>query len=287
MPTVAARIAASVLFAAFMGCSADPGYQGRSSKEWIDELRSADTKSRVAAADALGQILLLKPSSTDVVDALGQSLRDTSDDVRLTAAAALTADGVDPRTAFDGFHALLHDTTHADVRQTMAVLVGRLGPVRGQRLVSHLGEALSDPDAGVRTAAVESLAMFGHSAAMEVAAVSALTRDPDHSVRIAAVQSLHRLGASPDMVLKTLRPALKDSVALVRAAAANAIALLGTAGSPAATDLMNASRDTDAQTSAAATAALDAINGRPAKLEPYAEPSALQRCPPGTRRPGC
>lgn len=287
MRSLVALLASGAFGLIVVGCSADPGYQGRSSNEWIDELHSGDTQSRVSAAAALGKILLLKPSSVAVVDALSQALRDTSDDVRLTAASALTADGVNSRTAFDGFHSLLHDTAHADVRQIMAALVGRLGAVRGRRLVMHLGEALSDPDAGVRAAAAQSLGMFGHSASVEVGPVSELTRDPDTSVRLAAIQSLPSLGASPEIVLNSMRPALKDSVASVRAAAANAIASLGTAGSPAVADLVNMSRAVDSQTRDAAVAALDAISGRSLKTPRYAEPTALQRCPLGSRRPRC
>ena len=302
------------------GCGADPGYQGRSSDDWIEGLRAPDSRRRVEAADALGKILLINPGSHDVVDALSVAVTDTSDEVRLAAATALTAEGVDPLGALGGFHALLHDSAHASVREEMAFLVGTLGPERGRMLISPLSESLSDPDAGVRAAAVESLGMLGPATASETNAIAKLASDTDPGVRRAALQSLLNLRAPANVTLMATRPALGDSSPPVRAAAAYALWQLGRAAEPAIPELMIALNDkspnvrtaaafalggigpaasraksalnrllTDTAKSVASQAAdaLAAIDGRPVKPKPYTEPTMQERCPPGSRAPGC
>lgn len=315
-----ARNATWLVATLIFGCSADPGYQGRSSDDWIKDLRAPENRRRVEAADALGKILLINPGSHNVVDALSVAVTDTSDEVRLAAATALTSDGVDPSGALGGFHALLHDSAHAYVRQEMALLVGTLGVERGRMLMAPLSESLSDPDAGVRAAAVESLGMLGPATASQTNAIAKLASDADAGVRRAAIQSLLNLRAPADVTLRATRPALSDSSAPVRAAAAYALWQLGREAEPAIPELMIALNDespsvraaaafalggigpaanraksalsrllTDTAKSVASEAAvaLAAIDGRQVKPKPYAEPTTQERCSLGSRAPGC
>jgi ribonuclease D len=123
-------------------CAGDVRYHGRASSEWIRQLDSENRTLRVAAIEALGKILEINPKSQKVVDALTAAVTDTSDDVRLAAATALTAEGVDSRGAVAGFHRALHDSAHADVRASMALIIGALGSKRARVLVPFLSESL-------------------------------------------------------------------------------------------------------------------------------------------------
>lgn len=83
--------------------------------------------------------------------------------MRLSAAQALTAEGVDPLAAVAGLHEALHDSAHADVRASMALIIGTMGAKRARSLIPSLVEALEDPDAQVRAMAVASLGMLSPS----------------------------------------------------------------------------------------------------------------------------
>ncbi len=109
------------------------------------------------------------------------------------------------------------------IRQQAVAQLGEYGPsAQNSRLALT---ALADPDAGVRAAAVQSLASLEDSPealpALEPALEPALA-DPDAGVRVAAVQSLASLGAAP--ALKQLRHLLHDDSPVVRAAAVEALA---------------------------------------------------------------
>ena len=58
-----------LLVGASVACS-DPGYQGRSSSVWIDDLNDGTPNERQDAAIALGKVLELQPNSKKVVQAL-------------------------------------------------------------------------------------------------------------------------------------------------------------------------------------------------------------------------
>lgn len=302
------------------GCGSDPGYDGKSSKYWIAQLKGDNTRGRIQAADALGKVLLINSGSHDAVDALSAALLDTSDQVRLAAATSLTSEGVSPFAALGGFHSLLHDSAHAQVRQTMASLVGALGPARGRGLIVSLVELLSDPDAGVRATAVQSLSRLGPATQNETNAIARLAQDPDPTVREAVVISLGILNAPVDVILRVSQAALNDSIATVQSAAAVSLSHLGRGAVASTADLIALLSDSDANVRASAALALEAIgppastaeptlerlladkdrrvasaasnalaaiNGRPVKPKAYTEPSALERCPPGSRNPGC
>lgn len=240
-------------------CGSDPGYDGRTSKDWIASLHSRDPNTRRIAVDALAEIVRINPKSRQVVNALGMAIRDTSDEVRMAAANALTSEGVDPIGALSGFHAALHDSAHAQTRSSTARMIGNLGPQRGRRFIPALSEGIDDPDADVRTATIESLGMLGPDPGIDLARISQKITDADPVVRRAVLQTLLKLNADPGLTLSLARAALRDSVSSVRMAAAYSLGPLGANAIPALPELRVALKDANASVRAGAAFAIGGI----------------------------
>ncbi len=260
-------VTASLLFA----CTADPSYEGRSSSEWISRLHDENTGIRIVAAEALGKILRINPRMHDVTNALIAALGDSSDAVRLSAATSLTTRGVDVVGAMAGLHAVLHDTAHADVRASMALLIRALGAERAGILLPHLKESLSDPSATVRSAAAQAFGFLGSEERSNIEAVAKLARDPDATVRQSALQSLSDIGADKGIVLPTGRTALIDSAVAVRIAAVYMLSRLGRDAIPALADLVAATRDTSSQVREGAAFAIGSIGAGASSAVPNLE----------------
>jgi len=90
--------------------------------------------------------------------------------------------------------AMLHDSTHSRVRESMSLLVGlsgrgRAGPLiharaegLGAAAVPSLGplmKLLGDPDAGTRSAAISAFSQMGASARGAIPLLTQLQNDPD------------------------------------------------------------------------------------------------------------
>ena len=224
-----ALIAYALLISGLWACQRDLGYKGRSTREWSRILDDPASVDRVAAADALGQILRRRqgPPSTEAIDALLRALGDSSDDVRVAAMAALSTEGVPPEALVPGVHEALHDTAHADVREFAARVLGTFGASRGQSAVDALAEALTDPSSGVRATAAEGLGRVGPGAVSAVPALVTAASNADARTRLAAIEALGRVRGSPDISIPALQRALDDSVAAVRAAGVSSLGAFG------------------------------------------------------------
>lgn len=239
------RIVLFTSLVSISACAADPGFDGRSTVEWINQLKSPAPQARQEAADALGHVLQIDPNKRDAIDALALAIRDSSDDVRMAAAEALTTEGVDPVGALAGFHNALHDSVHSQVRSSFARLIGVLGPKRGRVLIPALSENIDDADADVRAATIESLGMLGPDGRIDVQRIARRASDTDPSVRRAVLQTLLNLRIAPSVTVPVARSALRDSASSVRMAAAYALASLGSGAIPAVAELRNALKDPD------------------------------------------
>lgn len=114
-----------VVAPAAVACTgADPGYEGRSSRDWIAALQDPDTLARRKAASALGRVLSINPKASGVVDALVRTLADSNDEVRIEAATSLTQNGVLASEAVPGVVGALHDSLHVHTREHAALLLG-------------------------------------------------------------------------------------------------------------------------------------------------------------------
>lgn len=240
-------------------CDSDPGYAGRSSAQWIAELKSGDESGKAGAARALGKVLESRPDYPKVVTALVAALRDTSDVVRIAAASALTAEGVDTQAAIDGLHEVLHDSIHADVRTSAVLIISSLGPERAIALISYLCELLNDPSPRVRAAAVDAIGAIGLPASREIPSISQMRTDSVPEVRQAVLGALVNLGADANALIPVARSALGDTSAIVRASAADALRFLGPASLPVVADLTRALGDPDERVVRSAMLALGTI----------------------------
>ena len=240
-----ALVACAVWLGALSACQRDQTYKGRSTREWSRILDDPASVDRVTAADALGQILRRRqgPSSTEAIDALLRALRDSSDDVRVAAMAALSTEGVPPEALVPGVHEALHDTAHADVREFAARVLGTFGASRGQSAVDALAEALSDPSSGVRATAAEGLGRVGPAAVSAVPALMTAASNADTRTRLAAVEALGRVRSSPDVSIPALKRALSDTVAGIRAAAASSLGAFGARAASLAGELVRLLND--------------------------------------------
>jgi HEAT repeat protein len=228
------------------GCDADPGHGGRSSRDWIRVLQTGDRAEKVRAAEALAKVLQIRPNYREVVEALALAVRDSVDEVRLAAASALSADGVDPLAAVAGLHEVLHDSAHADVRASIVLIIGSMGAERARPLLPTLSEALSDPDPRVRATALEAIGTIGSADTGQAQLVGRLAADSMPGVRRAALISLLNLRAPASFTVPIAKTALADSAAQVRNAAALTLGALGRDALPALTELTSALSDTDA-----------------------------------------
>ncbi|ODT04477.1 MAG: hypothetical protein ABS52_04260 [Gemmatimonadetes bacterium SCN 70-22] len=151
-----------LLLSVAFGCSADPGFSGRTAEEWIRQLeQSPDSVERRAAARALGSVLAIHPRSTRVTAALVRALADTSDDVRLEAGTALVQHNRLAPTAVPGLVRLMSDSAHEHTREHAAELLAAVIPENVGDVVSPLIRALEDPSVRVRGAAVRALVRLG------------------------------------------------------------------------------------------------------------------------------
>ena len=173
-----AVLLAGVLEIVLVSCQGEPGYRGRTSREWMTALGDSSPLVRVQAADALGHVLEIAPRSPHVVRALIATLADSIDRVRMAAATALVAQGVRAEGAVPGLHAALHDSAHAYVRAQAASILGNLGPSAGDGSIPVLIEAVGDDSPEVRAAALHALAAFGSAALIALPEIRSRLDDP-------------------------------------------------------------------------------------------------------------
>ena len=258
------------LFTVALGpaCDTDPGYGGRSSKDWIEALGDPSPVVRTQAADALGMVLEIQPNSPHVVDALIRALADSVDGVRMAAATALVEEGVRAEGAMSGIHAALHDTAHATVRAHAALILGSLRSSAGEEAVPALIEALDDRDARVRAAATEALGKFGRAAAPALDALRSHLSDSSATVRLRTLESLINIEAPHEVVVPALQLSLSDHATDVRVAAAYLLGGLRSAAAPAVDALVSTLRDRDPRVRAAALFAIVEVGPRGRKALP-------------------
>lgn len=158
--------------------------QQRPIAELLEALDSADSKQRVAALDALGNIG--NSTVTDTVGPILHLLADANEIVRQRAAAALG--NIGSGRAVAGLIVALGDSDE-QVRQAAGESLGAIGDARA---LDALTAATGDRDEHVRQAAVSALGQIGDPRA--VSTVVAKLKDPDEHVRQVAAGALGRLG---------------------------------------------------------------------------------------------
>lgn len=302
------------LVGAAPGC-ADPGYQGRSSSSWIDDLRGGTLKQREDAAIALGRVLELQPNSRKVVQALTLALRDSADAVRTTAASSLRRAGPHATAAIPFLGELLDDCQHADVRVRALRAIGDVGRHAPNEAIPFLSRGLRDSVPEVQIAALSAISGLGASGRPALARVGQLVVRGRKPVKLAAVDALTSAGAGDTAAVTTLVAALQDSDAGIRGAAAIGLARLNARDDRMLAALTVATQDPSASVRGGAVYALGRLSETPdipalrraltdadssvrkeaqhaiagfhrdGGRDQLAEPSAEERCRTGAGRP--
>lgn len=226
-----ARAMLSIAVLLAIACTADPPYRGRSSDEWIAQLRDPSLSARIDATAALAAILRIHPGSRRVTASLVQALADSSDDVRLAAGNALAQPGVDASDAVAGLIQVAHDSAHAEVRATALRLLGIVAAtidsskVQPQldALVRVWVDAVDDSSALVRAASADAIDRMGtrlrpRSAALENM-LRNLVHDPEPRMRIRALTILGNVSPRDSLARTLYGLALRDPAVAVREAA--------------------------------------------------------------------
>ena len=238
----------------------EPAVAGRKLSDWVKMLKTdKDEAHRRAALTAL-QIIGKRLETSKAVPPIVEAARnDESEAVRKAATqtlgeVALAAhDASDPRKgtskkmaevaketlkqAVEGLIEELKVDVSAEVRQTAAVALGRLG-VDARTAVEALTNALKDKSDSVRAASAEALGRIGPEAKSAATPLMEALRDKkaDRFLRVYAAFALGRIKPdTPDAAAEALAEALGDAEAPaeVRKACADALGQLGAAGEAA------------------------------------------------------
>ena len=213
----------------------------------VSQLRAWSRHKRRAAAELLGLF-----DDPDAIAALQEALKDTDEDVRLTAALGLAERGQEPPTeillsrlqAGTREHSLLlhrlfgliavrhpYDVLgvaegrigHPSLRSAAIDALGNSGRPELAGRIAAMGE---DPERNVRASVLRALGALGHPAAADV--VAAGLRDEDWQVRVRATDAARRVQLV-DLVPEIAK-LLDDEAWWVRMRAAEALAALGESG---------------------------------------------------------
>lgn len=167
-----------------------------------------------------------------------QALHDASARVRESAARALANSGAHaPPAALPALIAAAHAEPAPAVRAEIARALGTVGEGHGEAVPALAHLLGGDHDAGVRTAAAQSLGLLGAPAGAQ-ALVGALG-DPSTEVREAAAAALGAKGFAPAAsdAVPALTAALGDAASGVWREAANSLEAFGAAAAPAVSAL--------------------------------------------------
>lgn len=203
------------------GCQADPGHQGRASREWIEQLREGDATEREDAAVALGKVLAVNPKLDRPVTALVAALADTIDAVRVAASVALAQPGVVAMDALSGLAQMLTDSVHASVRVQGVRAIGRLlsvsAPAERSMLLAAVVPSHRDGDAAVRAALADALGKIASSVTTDTIVQQTLETLVGDSVATTRLRAVEALGVLPALARRAaLQRALQDSSAAIR-----------------------------------------------------------------------
>ncbi|MEQ8820168.1 MAG: HEAT repeat domain-containing protein [Sumerlaeia bacterium] len=188
----------------------------------LELLKSQQANVREAAVYALGRI---GPAVSDVpewkaVDAVKMAVRDSVANVRLQALVALkavsgslegtvtsatdlirrpgsespnnpTAARRRPENSTSLYELLKGET--GTMKRAAAYAMSMIDPNENGNAVSHLIEALKEPDPKVRAAAARSLGAMGESASRALPALLTLLKDKDDQVRSTVFEAIHKV----------------------------------------------------------------------------------------------
>jgi HEAT repeat protein len=267
-----AGIAALFCFTCLLRADQDETVLGKTRTQWLQLLKTAkEVKVRRAALIALE---VLGPKMSGVTDGVIESLeKDADAEVRRDAAQALARMGADAKGAVDALAEALKKDKDGNVREASARGLGRLAAqVDTQTFI--LAAALTDPHAGTRAAAAETLHTLGDKAKLALPQLLKVLVDKkaDRFPRMYAARIVARF----DTEAQTTVPALlsvsvdREAPVKVREAAVEALGRLGAAAEDAAGPLANIiqAKEEKAELRRAAVVSLGKVGGKAALAWP-------------------
>jgi HEAT repeat protein len=190
------------------------GCGGSSTDALIAQLRSADPKTRLAAARALAD---QGGDAADAVAGLADAAGDTNPAVRELAITTLGRIGPEAREALPALERALRDE-NSSVRTAAALAIDSINP-SSQLHLPVLIESLRAGDGPVFLA----VGQMGERGAWAVPTLKALLSDRRSSIRALAAKALGGIGPAAREAERGLQQCLRDDEPSVRKAAQNAL----------------------------------------------------------------
>jgi len=244
----------------------EPRYQGKTSRQWITQLRNGDENEDPRVNRATIALQQMTPSSVPI---LIRELRHRepvltllsakygshlppmwrrwlpqageAPVIRAAAADALGAIGPPAKVAIPFLIKALLDEAEL-VRANAAVALGRMGPLAGDA-VPLLASSLGDSESQVRICAANALGKIGPVGRRAVASLVESLNDPVPLVRASAASALGKINSSSWVVVPELIGVLKDSDEFVRSSAVISIGRFGARAGQATPALASALTD--------------------------------------------
>jgi hypothetical protein len=208
------RAASAMTRRAAVPAAPEPEHQGRRLSEWIEDLKTGDSKTKAAAQDAMVAI------GPQVIPALAELLSDPQ--AANAAAFALARVGKEALPVL--LDALTNGTTLA--RLEVAGVMSWFGP-DAVEAVPALVECLRHEDAGVRGNAIASLQAIPKRPDLAVPALTVCLTDADAGVRGNAATVIGKFGHDAEQAVSNLvRLAGSDMDSHVRTRAAESLRLI-------------------------------------------------------------
>ncbi len=199
-------------------------WEGKTVRQWADQLTDPDLRIRWYAGYVLGQ---LGPRAGAAVDALAKVLEKRSEHeyVRGNAAWALGRIGPKAASQIPLLMETMHSRGHVSVRRNSVEALGNLGPA-AKAAVPELVKMLDDDDDVTRVNAAVALWNISlHAKALP--ALLGMLRRGDPTAAYQAAVALGLLEAEPPLVAPGLIDAFRHADADVRRAAARSLGQLG------------------------------------------------------------
>jgi len=194
-------------------------------KSLVQGLKAPSADYRAAVAQTLTWVA--SPATPDLVPELLEALKDPDVRVRLWVARALWTINRQPQEVLPVFREALHNVKDAGVRSAAAETLGLMGP-EARPAIDDLKLVLHDEDVSVRLYAAQALWVMDrqHTAAVIPVFTKALNaRDTSH--RATAAYMLGRIGPQARQAVGPLIEALKSDDADLKERAAFALGAIG------------------------------------------------------------
>lgn len=202
-------------------------YQGKTTSQWIEALKSNDAGLRFTAAWALGEI---GEHAVAAVPALIEAFKDEHRNVRWNSLEAVGKIGPGATAAIPALTEILKHPEDT-MRWRAAWALGGIGPTAASAVPS-LTELLTDESGDVRMNAAQALGKIGPAAASAAAGLAKALADEDWQVRMYAATALAQIGPAANTAVPALTAALNDDNDAVRAQVAAALKAIGPAPPP-------------------------------------------------------